>query len=338
MNDLLNTVAAFFKSFFDGISYGVDVATAVAILGSMGAFLYAQYKRSKSAKKLSLNEAVRSTALSEISVSVRDLARIYQAEVGSNAMLLNGDYELYRQRFVEGSDNDIQTLRKFLPLFQRSASYVHEMLSGREKFLQLISAEMYVFFGLLDSYGDGSAYIKELRENRAKLITLGNDLGDYLNLFEELHGFLALVAENGNDFSAFSDDVKADAIAKLQSIIQDSDYRDWVNLFIPSDKQEDFWRAAQPGEKSGAEADVLNSVFNNVMVNTLAQPGNVMTSLIDIFVSVSQDIQRQCKEALIVLAATTHSLTLAEEERIDLAKIVERYESDDYFALGSETT
>lgn len=338
MSDLLNTVAAFFETFSDRLSYGIDVATAGAILGSLGAFLYTQYKRGKAAKKLSLNEAVRSTALSELSVSIRDLAKSYQSEVGSRAMKLNSRMRQYSQRFLSEGEEDPNHFRKAMPSFEKTAELAEEMRVGKEKFTELLSAEMYVIFGLLDSFAEGGKYIRELRENRSKLIALGNELVDHLSLFNELKGLLNIVAEHGNDFAAYSDEVKEDMNRKVVSIAFDPDYRVWVNRFVPDGQEEAYWQAVKASDKTEAQGELLNRVGNNVIVYALSAPGRIMAQVILNFVSASQDIQRQCKESLIILAATTHSLTLAEEDRVDINEIVKRYESDDYFALGSEVT
>lgn len=336
MSDLWNSVAAFFEPFAARLEYGVDVATAGAIIGSGLVFLLNQYQRSKSAKKLSLNEAVRSTALSELSVSIRDLAKSYQSEVGSRAMKLNSRMRQYRKYFLSEREEDPTQFSKVMPSFETTAELAEEMRIGKERFTELLSAEMYVIFGLLDSFAEGGKYIKELRENRSKLIVLGNELVDHLSLFNELKGFLNIVAEHGNDFFAYSDEVKEDMQQKVFSIVLKPSYRVWVNLFVPDGQEEAYWQAVEADDNTEAQDELMNLVGNIVIDHAIKTPGKIMAEAIEIFGSSMKDIQQQCKESLIILAATTHSLTLAEEDRADINEIVKRFEGEDYFALGDE--
>ena len=175
---------------FGDLEYGVDIATALAITGSAALFLLNLRSRNKSAKKLSLNKAVRSAVLSELTASIRKLSHVYQSEVVNAGSKLNVLAKVLTETFNSNEEDNLGIFQDYSSAIDVAVEHADQVIEGSRNFTQMLSTEMYVVFGLLDSFADGTVYINQLRENRSDLVALTNKyvklryLNDKLTEFE----------------------------------------------------------------------------------------------------------------------------------------------------------
>ena len=119
------------------------------------------------------------------------------------------------------------------------------------------------------------------------------------------------------------------------SIVADKDYRQWVDSFVPSGKEEAYWTCVDKGDFEG-EKDLLMRVVSNVIGGFYKAPARMQAQVIYLAYSAIIDARQQCKEFLVGMAAINYWLIRKGGGSESLPDVIQRYRSQAVFAVDSE--
>lgn len=331
-----NRLSETIGSIFGDLEYGVDIATALAITGSAALFLLNLRSRNKSAKKLSLNKAVRSAVLSELTASIRRLSHVYQSEAVKAGSKLNVVANVLTETYESNEVDNLGIFRAYSSTIDQAVERADQVRDGSLNFIQMLSTEMYVVFGLLDSFADGPVYINQLRENRSDLVALTNKYAKLRHLHDKLIEIINIVSDNGDEAGTLPQESKYKIIATISQLVKDESLRDYIDTLLPTGMEEEYWQIVKSEELSEGDSNMIDDVILTVVTSIELRPCMLLLNTVKLFHSIALDIQTECKETLVILAAITHALTQDEEEHQTIDEIVKRYRGEEYFAVGSE--
>ncbi|ALX20432.1 Uncharacterised protein [Bordetella pertussis] len=306
------------------IQFGVDAATSLAILASAITFLINQRLKTRETKRRQLDESVRAVTVDEFQSALGNLSTAYVKEIVRHTVPLQASVS-----------RGLERLEKSLELDPKRANVLMDAMANTTQaisdYINAICAYNYQIYPLLDSIEGGESQIQEFRRNLQRLMDSYNNIGrGHESLFKEVRALC--------DFCAAHPLEQADheALQRMaMSIVADKDYRQWVDSFVPSGKEEAYWACVDKGDFEG-EKDLLMRVVSNVIGGFYKAPARMQAQVIYLAYSAIIDARQQCKEFLVGMAAINYWLIRKGGGSESLPDVIQRYRSQAVFAVDSE--
>ena len=308
------------------VQFGLDIATSLAILGSLGTFLYKQKQKSDQDKAYQLDASVRTVAAEQLQNALHTLSRRFINEVvnvlNMPSNIFKNDMEKVELHFSRQEGLSSKILDQFSEASEALSSFVDE-----------VHAYKYQLYPLLDTLRNSDAEISEFKHQLDSLINLYNDLHRSATpLARELERLLAFCSRNPYDSL---DEAQTDELIRLSSsIMTDSDYAYWVNSFIPENDEAAYW-----DDNHNNRLEVRKKAMQNFILHAYEHPNRLRSQVFMRVYFRYQEGRIMCKKFLIMLAAINHTLLCREGTDSALkspSKTTERYEGKRYFALDTE--
>ena len=203
--------------------------------------------------------------------------------------------------------------------------------SAMSRYIDSICAYNYQIYPLLDSIEGGDGQILAFRKS----------LDSLMKSYSLLGGSHEALLNEANDLAEFCRSHPWDTVdkehleTKLLSIISDADYRQWVDTFIPSGKEDAYWECIDQGSFD-AQPGLLSQVASNMTSNFYQSPERMLAQVVYLSYPPLQEARSQCKDFLVSLSAINYWLIRKGGEKESLPAVIERYRSPAVF--DTETT
>lgn len=320
--------------FLDQFQFGIDIATSLAIIGAFVSWIIkenrekqARIKADEKQKQIGINNETRAIAVSRVQETTLSLSGLYKQLAEADGLpKVRGDDP------IPYLDSLLENRPELVPGYIAAC---HAQLDHLGSFYEEVQGAKYLLFPVLDSIPEGGPIIREIKDDMERIRVAYNGVASgWISLIGE---FDALVSELKTlpPESGLSDDVRKKAI----SILQDEDYWDWVQSFVPPESRDvyrQFWSSREQGFEP-TDMDVFNTAFKNLVAFSVESPSRLYAQIFIHFLGVLQESRKECKNVLCSMSGIcAHLLTREREGGESLEATVRRFQSDEYLALDSE--
>lgn len=309
---------------FSTVQLGVDVATSLAILASAITFLINQRLKARDTKRRQLDESVRAVTVNEFQSALSTLSTHYVERIVLHAEpLLNS--------VSEGLDPLERRLKANSALSGRLFEAITDTTSDIGDFISSISAYKYQIYPLLDSMEDGGSQIQEFRSSLAELIESYNSIGaSHSALYKEVCTLVSFCKDH-----PFESADHEQLASLVRSIVVDTDYRQWVDSFVPTGSEDRYWECIEVGHFNDDQT-LWKQVQSNVIGSFYEKPERMQAQVICIAYGAISKARKQCKEFLTNMAAINYWLIRKGGDDDSLLDVIKRYRSAEVFAVDTE--
>lgn len=306
------------------LQLGVDIATSLAILASAITFLINQRLKNRETKRRQLDESVRAVTVNEFQAALGTLSTLYIKQIVVQASPLHNA----TSRGTEKLSAMLENRPEYLDTLKLSLKNTSNNISD---FFHTICAYNYQITPLLDSIEDGQKQITEFREGLAQLMHSYNHLNaSHMALLDEVCTLATYCHEHPIE-SADQDVLRQ----MVLSILTDTDYRQWVDSFIPAGKEDLYWQHISQKD-FGEHASLLSQVHTNLLQHFYTEPNQMKAQVLGIAYHATSQARQHCKDFLIKMSALNYWLIRKGGSDETLEDVIARYRSPDVFAATTE--
>ncbi|WP_298439932.1 hypothetical protein [uncultured Ferrimonas sp.] len=326
------------------VQLGFDIATSVTIIGALASWFWESRRRAAKERRLGINEQARvvslekvQTILSEFETSFNDLVQACARFEGPIRRRINADSETPLARlesYVESRPEVIDQLTEQLQTIR----------SGVDVYYESIQKRRYSLVPVLDSLPGGDAFLEALSKDITEIGQAHDSINSgYVALLKEFHAMVGASneiieqADLAEDCEA-EDKIRAllnerSFIRRANMLLGDADYDSWIISFVPTESENEF-RERRDNNTLGENTDLLFKVCINIAGSLVRRPSKLYAQILWMASREVKTTRVECKDILIKLSALTHKL-LANNDDIELSKVIALYESDKYFGRDS---
>lgn len=308
----------------NGIEVGIDIATSITIIVSLIALVMESRRQARRDREKGIDQNARNVAASQLAGMISSLSEVFINHVVRTGQ----EYESKIDVFFEdgGEDRLMDRIRgneQFLGDRKGELSVLRDSIGD---FFESLHALKYQIFPVLDSLDEGDRFIKAMKSEIQDIARQHSRLGA---------GYLALIGE----YEAFCDsllgteeDVTSEQFRMAMSIVCDLDYWEWVKLFVDDEERE---LCQEVIRQKQYDHDVIKRVIAALFNLTRQNHLYLNTYIYALASRQVQEARMECKDVLCNLSAIYHML-ICKDSDMDLGEVIERYKSDNYFALQRE--
>lgn len=315
------------------IQFGVDFATSLAIFGAAISWLLNERRK----QRRGISQETRGIALKRLQDTLSDLSKIFLDMIHNQSKITR---------------NLKHTPLRLAGLLAKNPAMADKMTSALKGFqddlslyYEAIHRHKYLLYPVLDSLSDS--------EGQKILVQLKSDfeeIGGHYNsvsagwsaLLDEFGDILILKSLLVDDSLALSEE---EAIGKLvsdkevrsrvTSILFDQDYWQWVQSFVPSDREEDYLQEYEATEV--LDRELVTETMLNFTASLVQKPDELHAQILLLLADNLQDAGTSCKKILCSLSGISAFLLARETQSTEqLSSVIERMKSQDYFNLEQE--
>lgn len=314
------------------IQFGVDIATSLTIIGAFISWMLSNRRRARIERERGISEQARAIAAEKIQDTVWTLARSFN-QIVQQAQTIENPID---RRLADGNiDGLVRVLERDETLVLHTRKHIDALRDSLGDFYEACTTHRYLLFPVLYTLPEGKDAVEIIKTDFRHISDSYNKLSSgWIKLFGE---FDALV-KHSDELRQAQPDLTGQALfpllhGKIQSIVFDEDYAEWVQTFVPPGRRDDFLREYKAPEV--LDAQLCLEVMANLMGSMLEQRHRLYAHLL---VHASQQVQRcriECKEVLCTLGGIASRL-LSRGDNESIPTIIEELRSERYFALDKE--